>query len=518
VCATIVVAVTDLGGARRQLAVSFADLAAEIAGRFARTLALAGPQLPETQIERRELGKRVIGLDPMIDKAFGESSYVRYHAPILQGAVHGLFRALAGWRGVASHLRRLPADMDRQQAETILRSIPELGRAREPSSPAPWLTDPLALRRVCEEAVRRLLALPAGTPSLRLLADETAKMLAGLLQVLDGLALLVDAPGYSLPGDRGFRLGIADWLPPLVNAVRAFLTIGAASLLWVATAWPDGATAIIFAAVVVCLFAPRGDFAYGGAIVFTLGTAGAAVCAAIVNFAVLPSLVTFPAFCAAMGLVLVPVGFAAAWSRKPAVSTIFTVWGILFLPFLGPKNQMTYDPGQFYNFVLAALLGCLLGALSFPLLPSLSPALRVRRLLALTLRDLRRLAMNPRPPSSEDWESRIYGRLAALPHQVEPLQLGQLLAAVSVGTEIIQLRGMAPQLAVAAQLDAALGALAQGNGAIAIAQLRQLDQRLASAADGSAETAIVLRARAHILGLSEALTTHSSYFHSGGPA
>jgi uncharacterized membrane protein YccC len=168
------------------------------------------------------------------------------------------------------------------------------------------------------------------------------------LHVLDGLALLVDAPGYSLPGHRGFRLVVADWLPPVVNAVRAFLAIGAAALFWVATAWPDGATAIIFAAVVVSVFAPRGDLAYGGAIVFTLGTAGAAVSAAIVNFAVLPSLSNFPAFCAAMGLVLVPVGFVAAWSRNPAVRAVFTVWGILFVPILGPRNEMTYDPGQFY--------------------------------------------------------------------------------------------------------------------------------------------------------------------------
>jgi uncharacterized membrane protein YccC len=166
---------------------------------------------------------------------------------------------------------------------------------------------------------------------------------------------------------------------------------------------------------------------------------------------------------------------------------------------------MTYDPGQFYNFALAALAGCLFGSLSFLLLPSLSPALRVRRLLALTLRDLRRLAMNPRPPSSEDWESRIYGRLAALPHQTEQLQLDQLLAALSAGTEIIQLRRVAPQLGVAARLDAALEALAQGNGATASARLRQLDHRLASAAGGAAEKTIALRARAHILGLSETL-------------
>jgi uncharacterized membrane protein YccC len=347
---------------------------------------------------------------------------------------------------------------------------------------------------------------------------ETAKVLAGLVHVLDGLALLVDAPGYSLPGHRGFRLGIADWLPPLVNAVRAFLTIGAAALFWVVTAWPDGASAIIFAAVVVCLFAPRGDRAHGGAIVFTLGAAGAIVCAAIVNFAALPGLVyhDFPAFCAAMGLVLVPVGFVAVWTRNHAVSAVFTVWGILFVPILGPANQMTYDPEKFYNFALAALAGCLLGSLSFLLLPPIPPAVRVRRLLALSLRDLRRLAIDPRPPSGADWESRIYGRLTALPRQTESLQLEQLLAALSAGTEIVQLGSMAPQLGVAAQLDAALAILAQGNSAIAIERLRQLDLRLASPRDGATETA--LRARAHILGLSELLAAHSPYFDLGAPA
>jgi hypothetical protein len=115
-----------------------------------------------------------------------------------------------------------------------------------------------------------------------------------------------------------------------------------------------------------------------------------------------------------------------------------------------------------------------------------------------------------------DWESRIYGRLAALPHQAEALQLGHLLAALSVGAEIVQLRRMAPRLGVAAQLNAALEALARGNGASAIAQLRQLDQRLASPSDGAPE--IALRARAHILGLSEALTAHGRYFDSGAPA
>src|ERR1700752_25913 len=157
-------------------------------------------------------GRRVIALGPDIDQALGESSHVRYHSPTLQTAVYGLFEALNGWRGVATHLSRLPEAARRQGARIILRSFPsELRSARQPGSPALWIADPLALHPVGEAAVRTLVVLPADTPALRLLADETAKVLAGILHVLDGLALLVDAPGRPLSGHRGFQLSVADW-------------------------------------------------------------------------------------------------------------------------------------------------------------------------------------------------------------------------------------------------------------------------------------------------------------------
>src|SRR6201991_2452545 len=53
-CAGIVLAGTDLGGAQQRLAETFANLAAEVTGRFSRMLTLAGPQLADTQAERRE--------------------------------------------------------------------------------------------------------------------------------------------------------------------------------------------------------------------------------------------------------------------------------------------------------------------------------------------------------------------------------------------------------------------------------------------------------------------------------
>ena len=518
-CAGIVLAGTDLGGAQRRLAESFATLAAEIMGRFSRMLALAETQLPDTKAERREFVRRVIALDPMIDQALGESSHVRHHSPRLQTAMHGLFTALDGWRGVATHLSRLPEAARRQGAHIILRSLPsELRSVPEAGSPVLWIADPLALHRFCEEAVRTLLALPADTPSLRLLADETAKMLAGLLHVLDGLALLVDAPHHPSPEARGFRLGEPDWVPALINATRAFLAVSALELFWVAIAWPNGASAIIFVAVLVLLLSPKGDLAYGGSLAFALGIAGAVVWAAAIKFAMLPALQTFPTFCVALGLFFLPTGFAMAVSRQPIVTTVLTAMAFNFIPLLAPTNEMNYDTAQYYNSALAIVVGCGVAPLAFLLLPPLSPALRVRRLLAFSFRDLRRLAITAVLPTPDDWESRIYNRLAALPDQATPLQRAQLLALLSIGTEIIDLRQMATQLGTAAELDAALSDIALGHSTKAIEKLGQFDRRLASTRETGTEATTVLRGRGRVLIISEALAEHGAYFDAGAPA
>ena len=110
--------------------------------------------------------------------------------------------------------------------------------------------------------MRRLVALPAATPSLRLLADKTAQTVAGIAQALNGVALLVADPArpFSRRGIKQFR--VADWLPALVNAGRAFITIGAVALFWIVSAWPDGGLAVTFATIVVLVLAPRAEQAY----------------------------------------------------------------------------------------------------------------------------------------------------------------------------------------------------------------------------------------------------------------
>jgi len=509
VSAGIVLAGTDLGGARRRLAVLFAELSAGIASRFSATLVLAGPNFPDTTPVRREFLRRVIALDPAVDLAFGESSQLRYHSPVLQKAMDGLFAALAGWRAVATHLALLPPDQARTEAGLVWDNIPQaLREAPETIEPAPWMSNPVTLHRLCEMAARRLTRLSASTPSLRLFADQTARAMVGIADALNGLALLVADPTRSLQRGGFVRLQVPDWLPALTNAGRAFVMMVVVALFWMVTAWPNGATVITFAAIVLALMSPRADEAYIAAIGLTLGCAISAVSAAAVQFALLPALGTesFGALAIGIGLYLVPVGVMMVRSRLPGM---YAAMAANFLPILAPVNQMSFDTAQFYNQAVAIVLGAGVGAMSFRLLPPLSPAFRTRRLLMLTLRDLRRLAISRR---QRNWEDYAYARLVVMPEQATPLQRAQLLAALSVGIEITRLRPLAHQLDLGADLEIALAALARGDSTTATAGLVRVDEALAQRSITEPEAS---HGRGNILALTEAMSQHAAYFDSG---
>jgi uncharacterized membrane protein YccC len=185
-----------------------------------------------------------------------------------------------------------------------------------------------------------------------------------------------------------------------------------------------------------------------------------------------------------------------------------------FVPLLAPTNPMSYDTEQFYNAALAIVAGVGTAALSFRLIPPLTPAFRTRRLLELTLRDLHSLAQGSIPYTPNDWQDRMYGRFSVLPDQAQPLQRSQLMAAFSVGTEIIQLRHIARRLELSTALDGALGALAQGRCATATVRLALVDQLLAARPGAPSEA---LLARGLILALSDAFTQHPSFFDAGMP-
>jgi len=105
-----------------------------------------------------------------------------------------------------------------------------------------------------------------------------------------------------------------------------------------------------------------------------------------------------------------------------------------------------------------------------------------------------------------------HSRLSVLPSAAAPPQRSQLLAALSVGCEIIRLRNICHRLDLGAGLDEALEALAGGNSEAAVAKLANLDDAL-TVRSGTA----ILRARAGLLAISEALAEHAAYFDAVAP-
>ena len=168
----------------------------------------------------------------------------------------------------------------------------------------------------------------------------------------------------------------------------------------------------------------------------------------------LPQQPTFLGFCGVLGLWLVPVGALAA---QPWQQGFFFALQANFVPLLGPANPMTYDPVQFYNSAVALLSGIGFAMLGLRLLPPMSQTMRDRRLLALTLHDLRRLACGRSSLTVAAWDQRNFGRLSAMQGEADLLPAAQLAAGLSLGGEIIRLRRIADRFGLATEF-------AQSNG------------------------------------------------------
>jgi uncharacterized membrane protein YccC len=293
--------------------------------------------------------------------------------------------------------------------------------------------------------------------------------------------------------------------------VRVFVTVGVISLFWIVSAWPSGATAITFCAVVVVLLSLQGDLAYSASMTFLQGTVIGAVIAALLVFGVLPRATTFPTLCLALGLPLVPLGFLLARARNPL---LYFAASVNFLPMLSITNGITFDASQFWNTSSAIIVGIACGAIAMLILPQLSPAIRTRRLLALTLADLRRLAVRARPGRQDDWQSHGESRLLAMPDQAPPVERSELFAAVAVGREIVRLRRVAPRFVEDAAVDAALTALAEGRSGEASERLRQIDRQVAVLPPVKGRSRVVLSLRASLLAICNQLGEFAPYFDS----
>jgi uncharacterized membrane protein YccC len=503
VSAGVVLALTDLGHSRRKLATECAALSSAILDGFTDCFATASSSLDQFRALRRDLLRRVIALDPMIDAAIGEASDLRYRSAVLQRAVSGLMETISAWRKVAFALARNSDATSPREAHAIHDLLPQ---ARLSPNATESTEEPAKLREACCSAVRTLTRFEAETPMQRLFADNAAAGMLGMARALNGLTAVID-PRDTIRVKGRARLHVADWMPAFVNAVRVLFAVGTISLFWIVSAWPNGVAAITFCAVIVILLPPSGDIAYSNAVLFLQGSALSAVLSAIVVFGILPKVITFPTLCLTLGLVIVPLGFLNARGWKPMLTFAAVV---NFLPMLNITNGMTYDASAFWNGAIAILAGIAFGVVAMLVIPPLSPAIRTQRLRSLMLRDFRRLVKRASPGRADDWENQGVARLLAMPDKAEAQERAELAAIVAVGKEIVRLRHIAPRFVPSAMVDAVLAPLAEGRSNEAIRHLQDIDRRVAALP--RARSRILLSLRSSILVISGQLGEFASCF------
>jgi uncharacterized membrane protein YccC len=502
VAAGLVHSLTDFGDARRRLQDALANIGRGIALGLGRTLA-ADAQLLEMRTIRRELIRRVTALGAAIDEAIGESSQLRIRSNGLQATLEALFEALSAWRGVANHLITAASAQGRIACAALLPVISRVAQAE-------WLDDPLAARDLCGTEARHALELPAADMSARLVVDSCAKALSALERAANGL-VLVAKPGEERPDGSGSRLRVPDVLPAALNGLRVVIASSAVEIFWIATAWPGGPGLITFTAVGVILFSPRADAAYSSVVEYALGTVVAGGLAAILLLAVLPSLHGgYPSLALALGGVLLPLG---AMSAGPWLKLAFMAMVTNFLPILAIENQPNYDGERLLNATLAITAGMIAAALSMRLLPPLPPATRTRRLLDLTLRDLRRLVAGRERLDTGAWVSVVSQRLATMPAQATLEQEAELLAGLSVGEASIALLEMRPHVQGGDALGHAFACLAVADVAATREWLVRFCVQHTEGATPEAQRGI--RAAVEATLIADALSRHAAFFASG---
>ncbi|TGD99354.1 FUSC family protein [Methylobacterium nonmethylotrophicum] len=362
--------------------------------------------------------------------------------------------ALRGLSGLAPELRTLLADVEAWsaagapacEADALLARI---AAADRPLPPHPsW---PALVRASLLDRLRELLAIGR---DCRVLQDRIAKG-GGALR--EPLAFAGEFGGRA-PRHRDHGMALR-------SALGAFLGTIACVVVWIATAWPDGATAAMMGAVLTCLFATQDD-PVPAILSFATWTGVAALAIGVLLFGVMPLVHDF----VSLALVLAPpLVLCGLLMTSPKTLPVGLALGVNGNALLAVQDRYTSEFGSYVNASLALVGGIWIAAMVTRLVRSVGAEHGARRLIAVSRADLaraaRRRGRGDRTAFAHlmlDRLGLLVPRLAAAPPD-SPLRRIDTLAALRVGMNLVSLRrarhGL-PAEAVAS-LDAALDGVAE---------------------------------------------------------
>jgi uncharacterized membrane protein YccC len=236
-------------------------------------------------------------------------------------------------------------------------------------------------------------------------------------------------------------------------AALSALTAGCAMLIctafWIATAWPDGALAVGFVAVVCSLFAALDDPTLV-TVKFTLGVVASVPIAALYQFAILPAIDGYTALMISLAPALLLIGIIIP---IPKYTSIGVALALGFSVQLAIQPNYSADMATFLNSSLAIVLGFTVGVAVTRLMRSIGARTASRRLLRAGWRDLADLADGRINPTRAEWISRMLDRVGLLLPRMSQaaiadveLQTADALHDLRTGINILELKQVAASL------------------------------------------------------------------------
>jgi len=398
--------------------------------------------------EKIKIGKKLIddtiALNTSIEFAAAESGIFRLQANNARSLLAHVFGLVSARRSLDHYLHRcgwprhhalqiyhgilldlladMPAKLDAGKLENELREIAELRHQLAQVRPEDDSTD-------AAEAISARLVIDR--------VDDLLEHLGGALE--DWRDVLEERwhpePRRVLNFHRDIR---AAW----INGLRAFLAVCLTGAFWIASAWPDGPSALIFVSVMLSLFSyfPRPDRV--GWAFFVASIPGVPL-GILCKFYLLSAATGFDYLVVVSFLFLLPLGLLMS-NPKYAMGAL--AFAFVFLNLSGPANPMVYDLSASLNSALAIEIGTLAGSLCYVYLFPPDPHAARAYVTYRIRRGLGQLAGLDPIPHFSHWETRMYDRVNRLydpdnpsgTHTDEWYEAG--LGALTLGNEILRLR------------------------------------------------------------------------------
>lgn len=326
-------------------------------------------------------------------------------------------------------------------------------------------------------------------------------------------------PNHVLHRDRGMAL---------LSAAAAGVAISACCAFWIGTAWSNGATAALMAAIFSCFFASQ-DNPVPGIMQFLTYTVYSIPLSALYLLGIMPAIHSFEM----LALAMLPTAFvlgifiARPASTGKAMAVLFGFLGTMAL-----QDTHAADLVSFIDTQVAQCLGVATAAIIAAIFRTVSADWSARRIQAANWNELATLASSPRAPARHTYAARMLDRIGllqprlALAKRPDDLVAADALKDLRVGRDIAELQrarrhlpmadaSIAPVLDSLAQFFRARSAWRGGDKTPQL--LTQIDRALASVSATPGTVAARDRAVVALVGLRRAFFPEAADYQPAHP-